>query len=690
MILSPLVKKIITGTLVVSISYSGYAYFFKKSTSSTTFTTVTTTVKKGNIENSVQVIGTSALVYEQKMQFSQAGKVAKILFKEGDTVKKGDIMAELDTTDVLNDIKQQEVNVTNAQVKLTQLIKGATDKDLLNAENTVTSAKSKIITLENSKKNLLIDQENKQRDFQSQILSKQNDIKSKQAQLANAKNELATLEKTQSKGLTDTDTDVTKVLDTAFTDARKQIIDAESSLYNADVILGISDTNRTKNDTYETYLSAKNTVLKTQAENDWRIANTLVSQAKTSLNILPTTENNSVDIKALLSLLNQVFDSLIILGKDGTDAMNASIISSTLSQTTIDGYAGTFSSITSASQSSLSAIKTTIANIDKLTDPTLIKASNDNALSTKRQSIADQEFALEQAERDLIKLQSDMIYSASTYDAQIVAQDISIQDAQNSFKYNEANLELLRAGATKEEIALAKNSITSQQLALQKVKENIKKYQLEAPFDGVLRKIDFKLGDNIITSSSVTPEYLYIENPNLVEITATVDQLDVVKLKLGQDAKIVFDSFPTLTLTGKVSDINSTPTQTSGVTSYTIKVSMDKGNHPIFSGMSAKVDIIIESNQNTLIVPTSFVQKGRSGGTASVLKRIGTVDIKTDVELGISNPSNTEIKSGVNEGDILTRKINTSVGTTPTTSGLQIPGTGGGGGTRSSNFNRGG
>lgn len=125
-----------------------------------------------------------------------------------------------------------------------------------------------------------------------------------------------------------------------------------------------------------------------------------------------------------------------------------------------------------------------------------------------------------------------MEYSANTYDAQIVARDISIQDAQNTLKYNEANLELLRAGATKEEIALAKNSITSQQLALQKVKENIKKYQLEAPFDGVLRKIDFKLGDNIVTSSNVTPEYLYIENPNLVEITATVDQLDVVKLKL--------------------------------------------------------------------------------------------------------------------------------------------------------------
>jgi hypothetical protein len=254
----------------------------------------------------------------------------------------------------------------------------------------VTSAKSKIVTLENSKANLVTDRENKQRDFGNQILAKQNDIASKQAQFANAQNELATLEKTTVKTLSDTDTDVTKILDTAIIDARKQIIDAESNLYNADVILGISDANRTKNDSYETYLSAKNNTLKVQAENDWRTASNLVSEAKNTLNTLPATGNNSTDIKTLISTLSKAFDSLVILGKDGTDAMNASIPSSTFLQTTIDSYATTFSSITSASQSSLSTIKTTLVNIEKLTDPALIKASSDNTLSTKKQSLIDQ------------------------------------------------------------------------------------------------------------------------------------------------------------------------------------------------------------------------------------------------------------------------------------------------------------
>lgn len=199
-------KKIITGIIIIGLAYGGYVYFFKKSSTASNFTYINTTVKKGNIENSVEVIGTSQLVHEQKMRFNQTGKVAKIFFKEGEKIQQGKIIAELDTTDVLSDIKQQELSLNNAQIKLAQTIKGAEAKDLLNAQNTITSTKSKITTLENDRVNILRDQANKQTDYASQTTAKQNDIKSnendiknKQAQLANMKNELVTLEKTEDK-----------------------------------------------------------------------------------------------------------------------------------------------------------------------------------------------------------------------------------------------------------------------------------------------------------------------------------------------------------------------------------------------------------------------------------------------------------------------------------------------------------
>jgi multidrug resistance efflux pump len=49
------------------------------------------------------------------------------------------------------------------------------------------------------------------------------------------------------------------------------------------------------------------------------------------------------------------------------------------------------------------------------------------------------------------------------------------------------------------------------------------------------------VGDNLTADEQ---KFIYIENPNLVEISATLDQLDIVKISIGQKAKIVFDSYP--------------------------------------------------------------------------------------------------------------------------------------------------
>ncbi len=225
-------------------------------------------------------------------------------------------MAELDTTDVQSDIKQQQVSLNNAQIKLEQLLIGPTAKDILNAENTTINAASKITTLENQRTNIFRDKANKQGDFDNQGLSKENDIKNKQADLANAKNELTTLEKTQKKGLSDAGTDITKTLDTAVIDARKQIIDADNNLYRADEILGISDTNRLKNDSYEVYISAKNSSLRTQTEIDWSRASELLSEAKAVLNSLPQSNPSSTEIKNLLLVLSKTEDKIITLGKN--------------------------------------------------------------------------------------------------------------------------------------------------------------------------------------------------------------------------------------------------------------------------------------------------------------------------------------------------------------------------------------
>jgi hypothetical protein len=90
--------------------------------------------------------------------------------------------------------------------------------------------------------------------------------------------------------------------------------------------------------------------------------------------------------------------------------------------------------------------------------------------------------------------------------------------------------------------------------------------------------------------------------------------------------------------------------------------------------MSAKVSIVNDSRNNTLIISTSFLQKWNNGESDSVIKQVSNAELKTQVETGISTPSKTEILSGVSEWDTLIRKIATNTGTTSIVSGFRMSG----------------
>lgn len=203
-------KQVLALVLIFGGGYSGYAYFIKTPTA-TNRVTLTATVKKGTIEDSIKTTGTANLVNEQKIRFNQLGKVTAIKFKQGDSVKQGDIIAMLDNSDALNSIKQAEINLSNARISLAQDMKPAEQKDILQSQNAINKSKSDIASAEQSYSNLQMEKMNKLQDAKNTISSKlaavevskvdvlnkessyQRDLDSKKSQLELAKSQLNTL-----------------------------------------------------------------------------------------------------------------------------------------------------------------------------------------------------------------------------------------------------------------------------------------------------------------------------------------------------------------------------------------------------------------------------------------------------------------------------------------------------------------
>lgn len=706
--------KIVILLLVAGVWFWIYKYTNKSSADTTTI--LNAVVKKSSIEDSIKVIGSAQLVDEQKIRFNQNWKVAAVFFKDWDKVKKWQIIAQLDQQDILNNISQAEISLKDSRIRLQEKTKWPEQADLLKSKNDIQTTENKIkvannelVNLQTDKENkrvdlenqintaenklklstdqlsnLLVEKDNKSADLQAQLASKNQDLTNKTNDLSLLKEQYDLLLKQEGKSLSDFDIDNSKTLETSVTDVRKYLIDADNIMLSIDQVFWISDENRWKNDAFESYLSAKNSQYKINTENDWSKAKWLFNQANQIYNDIQTQWKTTENVKKLLNATQSAYETLILASKSALSAVQASTSTSTYSQTQIDSHSSSMQSNINSAQSNFDKVKTSIVNIEKLTDPTLKQLESNTNISQKKNSIDTLQASLTTLNNDIKTLNNSITLNWKTYETkvkeiqyQISEQQLNINELKNSLKYNMSDYDLkiaqkqndienlkntldinneslivLEKGTTAEQLALAKNDIAKQELSLENAKKNLTKYIIEAPFDGVIRKIDFKVWDNIVADEQ---KYVYIENPNLIQITATLDQLDIVKVQVWQSVRVVFDAYPNSELTWTVEEVNSTPIESSWVTSYQVKITLDKWQYKIYSWMSAKVYIIVNKKSDILTLPFSFVQKRNSRSFVTVSNN--WKEEQREIVTGISTSNEIEIVSGVDEWEKVIRKI---------------------------------
>ncbi len=212
--------------------------------------------------------------------------------------------------------------------------------------------------------------------------------------------------------------------------------------------------------------------------------------------------------------------------------------------------------------------------------------------------------------------------------------------------------------------------IQQQQLSVRSQEYNYENYFIRAPFDGVIAKTDVNKGDSISSGTTVAT---YITKQKVANIT--LNEVDVAKVNVGDKATLTFDAVDGLSITGKVLEVDLAGVVSQGVVTYGVKIGFDTQDDRVRSGMSVSVAIATEVHQDVLVVPNAAV-KTRNGTSYVEVVDKSVVESSTAVPLdvaptqqqitvGISDDQNTEIISGINEGDkIVSKTVTGSVVTT--------------------------
>lgn len=153
------------------------------------------------------------------------------------------------------------------------------------------------------------------------------------------------------------------------------------------------------------------------------------------------------------------------------------------------------------------------------------------------------------------------------------------------------------------------------------------------------------------TSSSETT-VADISAESTMTVTISVDESDILYISEGLEAEVTISSVSDDAFTGTVSEISTTATSDSGVTTYSATVTIDKTDD-MLSGMSASVVIIIQGVDDALLIPVDALYQTSS--TSYVYteydEETGELSGMVEVVTGLSNSSYVEITSGLSEGD---------------------------------------
>ena len=134
--------------------------------------------------------------------------------------------------------------------------------------------------------------------------------------------------------------------------------------------------------------------------------------------------------------------------------------------------------------------------------------------------------------------------------------------------------------------------------------------------------------------------------------TASIDESNILSVEVGQTASVTISSISDDPFTGEVTSIEKTGTSTSGVTGYSVEVTLDR-TEKMLTRMSATVSIRIEGVDNALLLPEDAVTKTRTSAYVytSVNLTSGELEGMVEVQTGLTGGGYIEITEGLKEGD---------------------------------------
>lgn len=244
------------------------------------------------------------------------------------------------------------------------------------------------------------------------------------------------------------------------------------------------------------------------------------------------------------------------------------------------------------------------------------------------------------------------------------------------------------------QLEVNKAQVAQAQAAINQVSVDLNNTTIRSPVDGMVISRNVDVGQTVAASLQAPTLFTIANDLSKMEVHSNVDEADVGNVWEGQEVTFTVDAFPARRFRGNVYQVRHAPVNVQGVVTYNAVARIDNKELLLKPGMTANVQFLVSRQEDVLTIPNmamrfkppdqkdeaedilrqerSRVAKpvgtrrtsraaGAGGGAGGARgNRRATVYLLKDnkarpveVQLGITDGSRTEVRSGLNENDPL-------------------------------------
>ena len=266
-------------------------------------------------------------------------------------------------------------------------------------------------------------------------------------------------------------------------------------------------------------------------------------------------------------------------------------------------------------------------------------------LEHKRKALELAEEALKVAEEELEDLQSE----PDPLDVEAAVVEIALRAAA----LEQAREDLGELGQVDEpdplDLALLHADIEASRTALSAALADLEAVVLRAPWSGAVAELPAEEGQQVRVGDAVVE----MVDPNVVEMSGIIDEIDVLYLREGAAATVRLEALEGRTLAGVVSRIATEPNSQQGVVSYPLDVALETSSGvQLLEGLSAVASVVIREENDVLLIPLQALHGTFDRPAVRVLGEDGEVELR-ELILGNSDDFWTVVESGLSAGETL-------------------------------------